>query len=185
MLNVKAKCDIVTDKGFTIATCGLRGTAKSGIAPHDSKNYGKVLVYFDSREHGYWVRPEQLSFPTGTKIEEYVAFQPEQPKPPVFPLNNVRFAYNFGKNIQMLRTARELSQAELGALMGKHGLKLAQSTVCYRENSSHCPGGKFVNAVANALGVPAFVMFLPLDNTSLFGDARRFIGCVSSSLCEG
>lgn len=184
ILKVTARQDIVTDKNFTVAFSGDKGHAMRGARPHDSGNFGRVLVYFKSRDHGYWCRPEYLA-PLGRgEIADFIAHPPVETVPLVLPAAEGNYEYHFGKNLKIIRDSRGLSQIELGKRMGKHGSELAQSTICYRENSAHCPGGKFVSAAAQALSVPDFIFFLPLDKCTVFNDACKFINCMSSGLCE-
>ena len=189
MAEVSAHCDIVTPKGFTVAKKGDAGEAVANARPHDPENWGRVLVYFKRNKHGYWVHPGALCFhglDEGKRIDDYIpqkeTFDPYGSAPEM-PDSRVQYDYHFGKNLQLCRRARRISQSSLGRKMGVYGLELAQSTICYRENSPASPGGKFVNAAAKALKVPAFVFFVPLDDCKVFNNAKQFLMTMSSMMC--
>lgn len=183
-VKITAKADIVTKKGFTIAKGGDVGFAARDARPHDVSNLGKVLVFFGGRSHGYWCDVDQLTaVDSAIKLEEFISKPLPKPYQCDLPVAD-QLKYHFGKNLKLVRDSRQLSQAELGQRMRKFGVKLAQSTVCYRENSPNCPSGRFVNAASGALDIPAYILFLPLDNVEVFNEARKFISNMSSSLCE-
>lgn len=189
MAVITAKCDIVTPKGFTIAHKGDVGAAPPNARPHDSDNWGKILVFFNNNKHGYWCEPSALcvhALDNGKKITDYIPEKEEfdlYGTAPSMPSSTGKYEYHFGKNLQLCRKARRISQAALGKRMGSHGLPLAQSTICYRENSAQSPGGKFVNAAAKALKVPAFVFFVPLNDCKIFAGAKTYLNAMSSAMC--
>ena len=69
------------------------------------------------------------------------------------------------------------------ALMKEHGYETAQSTICFRERESVSPCSAFVDAAAKALEVPTFLLFLPLEDCKVYGQARELLVCTSSALC--
>lgn len=190
MASVSAKCDIVTAKGFTVARKGDMGQAPPGACPHDSENLGKILVFFKDNRHGYWCEPRVLRvhlLDPGRAISDYIPTKEtccNNLHNPSLPSSNRVYEYHFGRNLQMCRKARLVSQGLLGKLMGQYGAEVAQSTICYREKAPQSPGGKFINAAASALRVPAFIFFVPLDDCKMFVDARKFLSCMSSAMCE-
>jgi hypothetical protein len=191
MAKVSANSDIVTSKGFTIARKGDSGEAHPDSQPHDAENCGKILVFFRGNSHGYWCEPSALCFHSldrGKGIGDYIASKEvfdRYGSAPLLPKSSQTYEYDFGKNLRLCRRARRMSQSELGEKMGNFGLPLAQSTICYRENSRVSPGGRFVSAAAKALKVPAFVFFVPMDECDIFGDAKAYLRAMSSAVCDG
>ena len=185
-MRVVARRDIVTEKGFRIARRDAHGIAVKDVLPHTTDNLGKVLVFFSRRDHGYWCDPKDLDH-NGGSLDDYIAhkevFDPYGSVPRM-PLD-FRFAdYHFGNNLKLCRKARKISQTELSRRMAKFGVHTAQSTICYRENQRYCPNGQFVDAIAQALQLPAWVFFVNLDNGKQLGSARDFVCRLSSALCE-
>lgn len=178
-MKVTAACDIVTERGFIVARSGNAGRVKTGH-PHDPCNYYKVLVFFGKRKHGYWCSPKQLSGPAS--LERYVAWPPPVKKVMSVPKGS-QHDYHFGKNLRLIREARKLSQIGLGKLMSRNGLRAAQSTICYREQRPDCPSGKFINAAAKSLDVPAFMFFVPLEDCKVIESAGEFVQDVRKMLC--
>lgn len=179
--------DIITDKGFTIAKQGDKGKAIKGITPQEACNIGKVFCYFKEKKHGYWCDPSKIKFARGVDpnpyISEKIAFD-QYADTPNLPTISECYEFNFGENLKFCRTARKLSQAALGVEMERHGLKIAQSTICYREQQKGCPSGKFLLAVAKALQIPPFALFVPLQECDKFSSVKRYLNCVSSAVAE-
>lgn len=178
----------ITGNNFTIARKGDEGRAIPKAKPHEPGNWNKVLVFFRGNKHGYWCDPNLLTFETldpGCGVEDYIAIKEELDCHSSLPVMRRReeFDYHFGDNLRMYRKARGLTQAEMGKRMGEAGVSLAQSTICYREKSSHSPSGKFVQAAAEALGVPPFALFMPITNCKFFASATKFVLGVSSAMC--
>lgn len=187
MIKVTARTRIVTPGKFVIAEKGDEGRVVEGEMPHMSRNLGRVLVVFDGREKGYWCETEWLKFPTGCNPLNYIAVRKTtDPYEVAFniPLCHGVYSFHFGNNLKLCRQARRLSQARLGEEMGKHGLPLAQSTVCYHERSPESPGGQFVTAAAKALKVPVFVFFLDLENCAIFDKTKSFLASLSANVCN-
>jgi len=182
MSNVVANEDIITSKGFKVASKGDRGMAVKGARPHEGSNFGKVLVYFNGRTHGYWVDASILKFNRGVDSASFIASRPEFKDPyagePELPKASPA-SYHFGNNLKLIRRSRRLSQIQLSELIG-----VRQSAISYRERQAYSPCGEFVTAAATALAVPEFVFFLPMDNCAMFSGMRQFICRLSSTLCE-
>ena len=185
--NVLALKDIKTPNGLRIAREGDRGRAEPGAKPHEAVNWNKVLVYWNGHRHGYWCEPAVLRFLRG-KPEQFVAvrvrYDPFAGAAPV-PENEVKYEFDFGRNLRKLREARRMTQLELGTAMTRYGVEAGQSTICYRESQSDCPGGGFVAAAARALAVPPFAFFVDLDNCESFRPAKEYLCEMSSALCQG
>lgn len=186
---VVASKDIVTTNGLTIARKDDTGRAESGLKPHEPNNWGKVLVYWNGRTHGYWCDPAAVRFKSDKfKMEDFIAtrieFNPYKGAP-VLPKSTTEYVYDFGKNLKIIRESRKISQAALGTRMGNFGVELAQSTICYRESCPDSPSGSFVKAAAKALDVPPFIFFVDLKDSAGYNAARQFLSGISSSLCEG
>jgi transcriptional regulator with XRE-family HTH domain len=147
-----------------------------------------VLVRWHRHQRSYWVSPNSLIWPDKTDLAEYIAvrtvFERYTAKP--LPSTEQVYEYNFGRNLRLLRESRRISQAELGRRIGDVSINgpLAQSTIAYREGCSHSPNGEFTNAVARALGVMPFVLFLPLDDCEVLSEAVGFIRKLSKPLCK-
>lgn len=186
MAIVRANQDILTNKGLTVAHKGEAGEAVPGAVPYDTAHYGKVLVRFADKQRAYWCGPEQLTFPHNVDIPSYVAqpvdFDPFKgaPRLPQSPATN----YHFGQNLRLCRQARKLTQTQLGQAMSRFGLKAAQATICYREGRQYSPNGKFVEAAARVLKVPAWVFFVDIKDCEVLTGVRGFLGQMSSSICE-
>ena len=187
MVNVSAKCDIVTDKGFCVAKHGDKGKAARDVVPYRKTNLGKVYVRFNGNTHGYWCDAARLAFPAGTDPETYKSQREfHDPYAESIPMpQDGSGEYHFGKNLRMYRLARRLSQVGLGEKMGKFGCAAAQATICYRERQRHSPNGGFVDAAAKALGVPTWAFFIDVHNTGVFDKARQFLVSLSSSVHTG
>ena len=186
---VTATADIITKNGLTVARNGDVGRAVNGIKPHELDNFGKVLIYWSGRKHGYWCHPglfrfqsEKANLSVFTAVK--VGYAPYG-NVPALPESKVKYSYDFGHNLKLVRESRKMSQAALGKAMGKFGAEMAQSTICYRENCPESPSGSFVKAAANALGVPPFVLFVDLKDCNTYNEARKFLSGLSLSLCEG
>ncbi len=184
--NVAALQDITTPNGLRIAQKGDRGRAEAGAKPHEPVNWNKVLVYWNGHTHGYWCEPGALRFLRG-KPETFVAvrtrYDPFAGAAPV--PEGPTYDFNFGRNLRKIREARRMTQAELGAAMGRHGIEAGQSTICYRESQADCPGGGFIGAAAKALSVPPFAFFVDLDDCNSFRPAKEYLCEVSTALCNG
>lgn len=180
-MKVTATKTIVTERGFVVARKGAVGKVKLA-KPHDPCNHFKVLVMFGKRRHGYWCSPKDLV--AEGSLEKYIAWPPLPKKVLPVPKGNPH-KYDFGANLRTIREARTLSQVQLGKLMSKNGLYVAQSTICYRERRPDCPSGRFVNASAKALNVPAFMFFVPLGDCVVIESAGEFMKAVREKLCMG
>jgi transcriptional regulator with XRE-family HTH domain len=180
-VKVTATKDIVTERGFVVARHGASGKVKLA-KPHDPCNHFKVLVLFGKRRHGYWCAPKDLI--SDGSLEKYIAWPPLPKKVLPVPKGDPH-KYDFGSNLRIIREARGLSQVQLGKLMSKNGLYVAQSTICYRERRPDCPSGRFVNASAKALNVPAFMFFVPLGDCVVIKSAGEFMRSVREKLCIG
>jgi len=178
-VKVTAACDIVTERGFIVARKGIVGRVKYGH-PHDPCNHCKVLVFFGKRKHGYWCSPKQLL--ADGSLERFIAWPPPEKKVMAVPKGN-QHDYHFGKNLRLIREARKLSQIGLGKAMAKNGLRAAQSTICYREQRPDCPSGRFINAAAKSLDVPAFMFFVSLEDCDVIESAGEFVQDVRKMLC--
>lgn len=187
MASVIAKSNIVTPKGLCIARKGDVGVAVKEATPYDPSHVGKVLVRFNKRSRAYWCDLGVVKFPTGTDIELYKGklekFDPFAQSVPL-PNLSTKDSYHFGKNLRLCRQARRMTQSELGHGMKRFGLKAAQATICYRESRPYSPNGKFIDAAARVLQVPAWIFFIDISNCSVFSKARRFLLQLSSSVCE-
>jgi hypothetical protein len=187
MSNVVAKKDVLTRGGLTIARKGDCGVAITPPHPVEPINWNKVLVRWKGCTRKYWVWPDDVRFMKGVKPSDYVAVPRcfERYSQPPLPKGN-GYAYDFGKNLRIVRESRSLSQAKLGELMGLNmdGTPLAQSTIAYRERCAYSPNGAFTDAAAKALDIMPFVLFLPLDKCDVFPTARRFLRSFASSLCK-
>jgi hypothetical protein len=184
---VTAKKDIVTEKNFRVATRGDSGKAEKGAQPHEDKNFGKVLVFFNDRNHGYWVDPVLLNFPSNTDLGQYIARKEPfdwYANTPLLPSSNAFCHYDFGANLRLCRKARRISQTELGKRMKRFGVEPAQATVCYYEGKKLCPNGRFVDAAAKVLQVPPWVFFINLTDRAVYGRTRDFLGSLSSACVE-
>lgn len=186
-MDVKAKQDIVTEKGLCIARCGTSGTVVPKARPRSSKHWGKVLVIFDGHTRGYWCPPARLVFPKNVDLNTIVA-QPRERDPfkgvPTLPVFAGGHEFHFGANLRICRRARRMSQMELAARMRAVGaLNVAQSTICYRENHKTNPSGSFVSAAARALNVPPFIFFVDLSRCKAYTESKKFLNGCSSSIC--
>ena len=174
-----------------IAQVGEEGKAERNVRPADHDNYGKVFVRWRGLRHGYWVRPDDIRFAGAARPESFIAVRVAHARAednggelPALPRGSFSFDYDFGSNLKLIRRARSLSQGELGAQMGKHGLPLAQSTISYRESSPEAPGREFLRAAARALEVPPFVFLFPLAKLGEYAAAKRFLLNMSSAMAE-
>lgn len=187
MAHVRATSDIVTDKGLTIAKEGESGEAYKGALPYYPGHHGKVLVRFGDRQRSYWCHPHQIRFTETVQASDYVAqvvqFDPFG-KAAHLPTSVQANKYHFGKNLRLCRQARKLTQTELGRAMSRYGLKAAQATICYREGRPYSPNGKFVEAAARVLQVPAWLFFINIRDRDTLTGVREFLVQTSSSICE-
>jgi len=186
-MDVKAKKDILTDKGLRIAQRGTVGKVILEARPRSSEHWGKVLVVFDGHTRGYWCSPEGLSFPKNVNPTDVVA-QPRERDPfksvPHIPVFSGEHEFHFGANLRMCRRARRMSQMELAERMSQVGaVGVAQSTICYREGQKTNPSGWFVSAAAKALDVPPFIFFVDLCRCRAYTESKRFLNGCSSSIC--
>lgn len=184
---VTAKKDIVTEKNFRVASRGDAGTAEKGAQPHEDKNFGKVLVYFNGRDHGYWVDPVLLNFAKNLDLSLYISRKEPfdwYANAPKLPFNSEFCRYDFGSNLRLFRKARRISQTELGKRMKRFGIEPAQATVCYYEGKKLCPNGRFVDAAAKVLQVPPWVFFLNLADQEVYGRTSTFLCSLSSACVE-
>lgn len=187
MAHVRAATNIVTSKGLTVARAGEDGAAVRGALPYYPGHHGKVLVRFGDRQRSYWCHPDQLRFQENVVLEDYVArvvrFDPyvNATHLPTSPQPN---RYHFGKNLRLCRQARRLTQTQLGRAMSRYGLKAAQATICYREGRPYSPNGKFVEAAARVLQVPAWLFFVNIRDRETLTGVREFLVQTSSSICE-
>lgn len=186
-VSVTARKEIKTDKGLVVAQKGDQGEPAAGAKPHEPGNWGKVLVHWNGKTHGYWCDPHLLKFPKGAEPADYVAVRQEYDPyalAPKLPASVEQYEYHFGHNLKVIREARHMSQAMLGRKMGEFGVDTAQSTICYREGCPESPSGQFLRAAARALDVPPFVFFIDLNDCKVYNSARKFLNGMSEELCE-
>lgn len=87
---------------------------------------------------------------------------------------------NIGGAIQMCRTRRQLSQAELADLAG-----CSASYLSMLENSKRDPTLSTVSSIAKALGVPVEILFfLGADQGELAGMDRELAGKLAMKALE-
>ena len=184
-MRVRALTEIRTEKGLLIASADQAGVAVRGAQPQQLHNVGKVLVYFSGRQKGYWVPFDRVLFPSRTTSATKSLYRGQSlvvSAKRALPVQAQPYTFDFGQNLKAWRQARQLSQAELGVSMGQYGVALAQSTICYRERCAHSPGGQFVQAAAQALQIPAYVLFMNFHNCALFQQTQQFMQQLSSSV---
>lgn len=187
-MDVKAKQDVLTERGLKIATKGTAGRIVNDARPRSSEHWGKVLVVFDGHTRGYWCSPEKLSFPKSVDPST-IAASPKERDPykgvPRLPIFSGEHEFHFGANLRMCRRARKMSQVALAEEMAKVGsVKVAQSTICYREGHGSNPSGWFVAAAAKALSVPPFIFFVNLGKCKVYTESKKFLNGCSSSICQ-
>lgn len=180
-------CIVTAKGGLVIARKGDVGVALKDAKPYDPQHAGKVLVRFGKRRRAYWCEVTNLKFPSNTDLACYIAKVVERgsfASTPTLPMSLVEPKYHFGNNLKLCRLARRMTQAELGEAMKQQGLRSAQATICFREAQPHSPNGKFIDAAAKALKVPAWVFFVDMLDQGMFTDARKFLNQLSSTVCE-
>jgi transcriptional regulator with XRE-family HTH domain len=187
MARVQAATDIVTEHGLRIAKAGDTGEAMKGAQPYDARHNNKVLARFNDNKRAYWCDPAQLQFLDNVVLADYAArvvhFDPFE-RATHLPTSPRPLKYHFGKNLRLCRQARKLTQSQLGRQMSRHGLKAAQATICYREGRPYSPNGKFVEAAARVLQVPAWLFFVNIRDRATLTGVREFLVQTSSSICE-
>lgn len=179
MSTVRAKHDIVSDKGFRVARAGDVGTPVPDAKPCRPEHWNKVRVVWRGRSRGYWCDPAALH--ARAKLKGFLALQPEHARASV-PVSSAGCEFHFGRNLRRLREARNVTQSELARAMTKAGFSAAQSTVCCRERRADAPGSLFVAAAAKALAVQPFVFHIDWTCRALT-DAKAFLCRMSSALC--
>ncbi len=182
MARVRAKQTILSTGGLKLADKGDQGVALRGHTPSEASNYGKVAVRFKGRNRPYWVAPEGLTF-LDQELDPvaYVAVHVdvadislprEQAALPVF-----------GHNLRRIRGLRGLGQEELSGLLADLGVSATQTAISHWEQGEHAPRGSYVEACAQALEVPVFVLFLPAVDCDGVEAADAFLQQLLSVLC--
>jgi len=180
MSTVKAKCDIVSTKGFCVARTGDVGKPVLGVRPCRPEHWNKVPVIWRGCKRGYWCDPADLQ--SRRDLRDFLAAPPDRARK-ALPVSAVSYEFHFGKNLRRLRESRKLTQAELACAMTEAGFGAAQSTVCYRERRPDAPGSLFVDAAAKVLAVPPFIFYLDWGSCEAFTSAKAFLCCMSSAVC--
>ena len=183
MITVKAIRDIVTPNGFRVAYKGATGKPVKDALPIRPEHWRKVLVTWHGRGKGYWCNPADLCINNGD-ITKFIATRPPVVPAELLPVASGACEFHFGSNLRRLRFARHISQTALAIAMSKRGCNVAQSAICHREKKPDAPGSLFVSAAARALSVPPFVFFINWDSCDAFSEARKFLCCMSSTLCD-
>ena len=187
MGRVRARVDVITGKGLLVAPCGKEGIAVLNCRGKNNKtNFGKVPVRWNGRQKIYWAAKADIDF-IDPKIdpEIYVARAPgdilsfpELPTPP-----NV-FEYHYGSNLKRFRRLIGLKQHQLAKALERKGIRVSQTTVSYWERNVGPPRGRFLNAVAEVLGIPAFIFLLNMDDCYWLQEAQRYVRQWAERLCE-
>lgn len=184
---IAVNCIMTAQCGLVIAKKGDVGVAVKDAKPYDPQHVGKVLVRFGKRRRAYWCEARHLKFAKNVDTSHYIArldkYDPFE-QAPALPTSMVDPKYHFGNNLKLCRLARKMTQAELGEAMKQQGLRSAQATICFREAQPHSPNGKFIDAAAKALKVPAWVFFVDMMDSSVYSNARKFLNQLSSTVCE-
>lgn len=180
---VQAVVSVRTRGGLVVALKGESGAALKGARPSSSSNWGRVLVRWRGQRHAYWCRREDLTARDGL-LESCVARKPSRPRPLCLPRVKAGQAAHYGANLALLRRARGVSQVDLSLRMGAQGFPVRQSTVSHWERAGGCPAGAFVEAAAKALGVPAFVFFMPLADCKALLKTQDDLRSMASVLCR-
>lgn len=187
MARVRATAEVRTEHGLLIATKGQLGIALL--------NYGKTRVHYGKvpvRWHGkrfkvYWVMPHDLQFiEPQLDANAYIARPPESslvypPLPdPIF-----KFDYHFGRNLRRFRKEKEMGQKQLTRLLAEQGIDVCQTTISWWERQRNPPRGAYLNALAVALNVPAFLLLINFADCSWLREVRTYINKLTQSTCDG
>jgi transcriptional regulator with XRE-family HTH domain len=187
MGRVRACVDIITGKGLLVAPCGKDGMAVLNCRGKNHKtNFGKVPIRWNGRQKIYWALKADIEFIDPTVDPEiYVARASEDifsfpalPSPP-----NV-FEYHYGNNLKRFRRLMGLKQHQLATALERKGIKVSQTTVSYWERNTWPPRGRFLNAVAEILGIPVFIFLLNMDDCHWLQEAQRYVRQLTEKSCE-
>lgn len=160
-LPVRAAEDIKFDGGMLLAPAGTKGVALAGMKPNRPQHYGLVPVRWKGRRRAFWISKDKLK--SRYKLDRCITPPPVEELDLTIP-EGKNGEFYFGRNLRMFRRARGMSQEELAEAMNATGMnRISQTSISNWENRKDCPSGRFLEAAARALDVPAFSFFISLE----------------------
>lgn len=187
MARVRALADIKSAKGMMIAHGGDEGEALRNYPATRSTCFYKVAVRWNCRRKVYWVHPDQLEFVDSVLDARSYTAMPTGVPQNVFPAVPTEIGYNrydFGANLRYYRLKKRLQQRELAERLSEVGAPVAQTTISNWERHKAAPSGRYVQAISEALDVPAFVFFCNLTDCRWINGTLGYIKRVRERMCK-
>lgn len=185
MARVRALTDIRTGKGLLIAEKGRLGVALLNYK-HTQAHYGKVPVRWHGRKCKiYWTVLQDIVFINPKFDPEVYVARPRGQllEYPPLPAPPNKFEYHFGQNLRRFRKEKKLSQKKLARMILQFGVRACQTSISWWERRRHPPNGAYVDALARALDVPAFLMLINYTDCTWLYEVREYVNKLTDQLC--